>query len=394
MIIYAVPFIISLFGYFLNINESQKKKIIYLFTVFTCLLLIATLKAPSVGTDMRTFYIPYYPQFANVSWDNVQHVTNSEHWELGYCLYCKFLCQFSTEPQFFIFVTSIITVVPFALFIYKNSEDVVFATVYYIGFHIYTMLLSPARQAIAVAIIVAFGYEQLKRKNYIKYCIVVYIAYLFHSSAICAVILLVCDFLRFNKKSVGWLTLGVAFFAVSYSTIIPYLVRSIGLSSAYDIYTIGQKHAKGYITIHTLSSFLIPLMIFLIFARWYDSGKECYLSESGKVKRKWVLGSRLCLVRKEYPVAWHGGILAYGTFLIVLFRFCAFLVNVIARMSFYFMPFIMISYPFARRCAEDTTTKKNLDIIVYGSLILFFFYILIFRAESLWGIVPYRFFWE
>ena len=74
MIIYAVPFIISLFGYFLNINESQKKKIIYLFTVFTCLLLIATLKAPSVGTDMRTFYIPYYPQFANVSWDNVQHV--------------------------------------------------------------------------------------------------------------------------------------------------------------------------------------------------------------------------------------------------------------------------------------------------------------------------------
>ena len=80
-----------------------------------------------------------------------------------------------------------------------------------------------------------------KSKNYIKYCIVVYIAYLFHSSAICAVILLVCDFLKFNKKSVGWLTLGVAIFAVSYSTIIPYLVRSIGLSSAYDIYTIGQK---------------------------------------------------------------------------------------------------------------------------------------------------------
>ena len=391
MLIYSFVFLLAGAGLFFNVNKSRTRKKTYLVVLFSCLLLVGICRNPTVGTDMRTFYNPYYPAFADVSWSNVQHVTSSEHWELGYCLYCKFLCMFSTDPQFFIFVTSIVTIVPFAFFIYKNSPDVVFSSFFYIGFHIYTMLLSPARQALAIAILVGIGYEQLKKKNYVVYVLIVYIAYLFHSSVLCALLLIIFDFLPYKKTTIIWLTCSLLGFGFAYTKIIPYLITQMGLTKTYGIYTVGKSHAKGYITIHTLTCFFIPLMIFIVFI-FYMNFDDNYIP-SNSIYYKTCVRKRknVIVVQRRYVIPeWKSSFLAYAVFLVVIFRFSAFFINVMSRMAYYFMPFIMIAYPFVRNYIKLENNRKNIDRLVYGSITCFYFYILIFRAKSLWGILPYK----
>ncbi len=396
MIAYTVPFIFALLGKCLNINVSKDRKKKYLFITFFMLIFVAVLKSPSVGTDMRVYYSRYYPYFQAVSWSDVTRVTASQHWELFFCLYCKLLCLISVDPQFFVAITSILCIVPFAFFIYRNSSDVVFSTCFYIGFHIYTMLLSPARQALAIAMLVGFGYERLKNKNYIAYGIIVVLASLVHTSALVALILIPLDFINFSKKSSIWLFVVGIITVCAYSTIIPTIISRISPLSTYSIYNLGDKHAKGYITIHTISSFFIPLIVFILYAWYHDLFSE---NTSNSVKNRKALKrirfwNKKLLIAKKLNYRWESRIIGYALYLVVLFRFFAFVMNVAARLALFFMPFIMIGYPMLVSNVNDEKFKRNLDIVIYSSVIVYFFYILIFRAESLWGILPYYFFWQ
>lgn len=372
-----------------NNSSSTRKK--YLVMVFGAILFVSMLRDQTVGTDLKYLYSGYYPMFRNASWDSIQNVTRSGHWEWGFCALCKILCYISTDVRCFIIATSILSVVPYAIFIYRNSEDVVFSTIFYLTFHVFTIGLNLVRQPIAIGIVL-LGLEELKQKRYIRFICIVLFASLFHTSALVALILVLVDHLKYTRNSFIWLTFVTVIATVGYSYIFEFLVGNTGLSETYSFYTVGVKHAAGYVTFHTLAMFAITayvLILTMLYSRkeHFADDKIPYVSSKTRI---YFSGAKIIRQHNNEKVFWSDSILVYATYMAVIFRIGAFIINVSSRMSYYFIPFIMVAYPHILNKIPTASDRKIIKILMYVALIVFFVYIGFFHSQRLWGVVPYK----
>lgn len=371
MEIYIILFFIVVSGFLFNTNKTKQNKLTYLYSVFGCLIVVAALRAPTVGIDLEMLYAPYYPQYANVSWDNIQSVTASGHWEWGFCAFCKALCILSKDEQLFIAASSIVSIIPYSIFIYKNSRDVVFSTFFYVAFHVYMISLNIVRQSIAIGIIL-LGYEFLKRKQYTKYIIIVVIASLFHTSAIIALILILFDRVSYKKSYSILAFVGMFAFSFIYSSFFQWILGEGRVQEQYAFYEIGQGHFQGFITYHTLGMFVISLFIFLVMS--YNVSKQSRRKDS-------------ILMNRIYG-GWSYSILIYAVMVAMFFRFAAFFANVTSRISYYFIPFIMIAFPYVMN--EFSYKKRKLLRAAMFCALTIFYFIVLTRAKETWGTVPFE----
>lgn len=393
MAIYFILFLIALSGELFNVSRNEKSKRHYLIIVFGCLLAVAMLRDVSVGTDLQYLYSKYYPQFASASWNQIQSVTMTGHWEWGFCALCKLLNYISSDVRVFIVATSLISIVPYGLFIYRNSKDVVMSTVFYVGFHIFTISLNIVRQSIAIGIIL-LGMEHLKRKEYMKFALYVLIASLVHTSAIIVLVLIVLDHIRFRRSMLVILTAITVVFSAGYTYVVNAFLGS-SLGSNYTIYELGVEHAAGYVTFHTLGMFCITLYLFIVCAIYFNSSLDFETNNNLRVK-KYRLNLREMKIhinhsadtqaRSEY---WSDSLLVYATYLCMVFRLCAFIINVAARFAYYFLPLALIAFPQVYERIESAKKRQIVKYLMYSMLILFFVVITALKAESLWGVIPY-----
>lgn len=399
MTIYIILMLLALAGYVFNANATEKSRKYYLCIVFGAIVVVAMLRSDQIGIDLSHYYNKYYPLFKNVDWDKLQSVTISGDWELGFCAFCKIIGQISTSTQCFVIFTSMFTMIPYALFIYRNSDDVIFSTVFFLGYHIFMMSMNVIRQAMAVGIIL-LGLEALKRKKYAKFVIYVAVATLFHTTAIIALFFILCDKLTFKKNTFYILTLATVGFSVVYRFLFEKLLSISSISDLYGIYsTSGAGDSGGYITFHTLGMFAIALIVFVycstvyrcetVLCRPYRCGKHGRTTFSLK-------GSviKMNRIAPDTIVYWSESMLMYSVYLAVLFRFSAFIINVTARFSLYFIPFLMIAFPHAINKVQKENNRKLMQIGMLAVIIFFFLYLGFTRAGAMWGTVPYRFFWS
>ena len=75
----------------------------------------------------------------------------------------KIIGQISTSTQCFVIFTSLFSIIPYAHFIYRNSDDVVFSTVFFLGYHIFMMSMNVIRQGVPYTI-----YYWSEKNNEIK----------------------------------------------------------------------------------------------------------------------------------------------------------------------------------------------------------------------------------
>lgn len=393
MAIYIILYVLAFSGYWFGANKNARNRKSYLFFMFSIILLVACLRDTTVGTDLKYYYSKYYPQFAYVSWDSLQSVTISGDWEWGFCAFCKLLCAISTDVRLFIAATSVVSIIPYAIFIEKNSKDVVFSTALYLGYHMFSMNLSGIRQAMAVGIILC-GIEFLKQKKTLKFCIVVILAMLFHTSASICFALVLCNWVQFKKNTMYWFAAVILGLPLIYRVIFERVLNISFFSSVYGLYS-NNAHADGYVTIHTLGMFAIMLFILIIGFWGYEDRSGAELSQDTTVikrKRGIRIGQTVIWRRRKISGELSYSFLMYATYLAALFRMSAFIVNVTARLSLYFIPFAMILYPEAIKRLGFSENKKIIKLGIWGGLTAFALYIIIFRAESLWGIVPYDLF--
>ncbi|MCD8129769.1 MAG: EpsG family protein [Lachnospiraceae bacterium] len=392
MIIYTGIYIIALLGLFFGANRSKVTKRRYLFCVFGLLILFAALRSSNVGIDLRVYYSSYYPKFATAKWSELRNVTASGHWEWGYCALCKILAMMNPEPQFLIGVTSIISILPYAYFIYRNSDDVVFPTVFYIGMHVYTMSMNILRQAVATGFAI-LAFEKLKRKQYVRFIIYAVIATSIHTAAVLIFALLILERINFKRRAAILLAGATVIVSFSYQYIITAFMNLPIFGEEYSIYELGVGHAAGYITYHTLGLFTISALILVASIFGYVDNKKDV--EIDRWNRFHFSDGKLYLQKNSVEeIEWSNNTLIYSSYLVVLFRFCAFLVNALARAAYYFMPLMMITYPKMRPNINTRLSQKSWDLIIYTAITVFFIYICVFRAQDLWGVVPYEFFWN
>lgn len=391
MAIYLALLLVILFVGFLkdwNRNDTGKKQ--FLFFAFALIVLVAALRKYTVGIDLKNQYAEVYTRIANIPW----HSWDTLRYEWGYFAFCKLLTYISTDAQFYIIVSSLVIFSAVARFIYKSSQDVVLSTVIFIGFNLMFMYYNVIRQALAIAVLL-MGFEKLKKKQYLRYLIVIAIASLFHTSAWLAVLFIAFSIIPFRRKE---LILSIAIYIVSivaYRTLYIYIFPFV--AQYYGAYELGTQFGRGYMNWYSQLTIFILLLgfAFAYYALVWE--KDDIRLRQKRQKRFRMRFKDMTLEIQKHPIKIQSkvetNLLMYGTLAALIFQTFVISINILTRFRHYFFPFLLVSIPAAEKQISEKC-QQIVKAIIYCIIIAYFVVVGFTFAKSQFGTVPYEFFFE
>lgn len=246
-----IPYLIVLFFVMLiTFIESKhlSRKAIIIPSFF--LISLSSLRSNIIGTDSRTYTLAY-----DFNYDPYRYGFDPNI-EYGYQLLDSIILNFSHNYFWLFFISSIFVIPAYLLTIKKLSINYYYSLLIFITFGFYTFFFNGLRQGIAMAFCF-FSLPYLIEKRLIPYFILVFIAFMFHVSA---VIMVPVYFLVNLKVRLEYKVLGCFIFSTLVSQIlISYLAKG---NSRYDNYTREADQAGGYITLIFYA--LIGFIIFIV----------------------------------------------------------------------------------------------------------------------------------
>jgi len=373
MLIYiALIFNILFFGILFNVNHKRRIKKIYTIFIFLSMSIVTALRSPMVGADT----MQYYNSFLMIKNIEYNQLSSAIHYELGFSVLCKLLNYITPNPQILIVITSVFIIFSFTRFIYMNSANIVMSFFIFISLNYYFSYMNIMRQALAIAILL-FGYEYLKRKKYVKYCLVVYLASQFHLSASIAIVLIIFSICKFKKKSlIISLIIAPIFFLMDRKI----LQIGVNVFPQYTVYIDGQYDVSNYFG--SVFLMIISLSIFVfVFINFLK-----YTVQNGKTISEVI-----------YPYKNSSTYFNEISFL----QFCAsadFICSILViqisflnRIAPYFSIFAILTIPKALEEIKNFNTKKIVSLAII--LITLLYWIIITLARPEWyGAVPYSIF--
>ncbi|MFA6866191.1 MAG: EpsG family protein [Clostridia bacterium] len=194
LIIYLIA-VNTIIGY----KTKQSKK---LAVIFSCagIVAIQCMRGMTVGIDLVNYNKLMFVPISKMNLVELVAFIKKGYYETGFVIFNKIMSIICFNNwQLYLCSIAIIVNVIIAWFIYKYSDNPLLSYLIYMGIGLYIFSFSALRQIMAIAFtIVAF--DRIYRKKYIRFFIWVFIAFLFHKSAIVfGVIFLVRNF-RICKK--------------------------------------------------------------------------------------------------------------------------------------------------------------------------------------------------
>lgn len=163
----------------------------------------------------------------------------------------------TTQP--YIAVTAIIANVLILSSVKKYSDNILFSLFLYVASTSYTTSMNISRQYIAIGIIF-FAYRFILEEKFVKYALMVVLAYWFHNSAL---IMLPMYFILRQKELSKWsiLWFGIALvMMINFETIAGVLIKG----TTYEHYTSSIGEDNGMNPIRTLKDVVVCLPIILL----------------------------------------------------------------------------------------------------------------------------------
>lgn len=382
MTIYLVTlFGLMLYGGCKNHNATNRRKKIYTFVAFTCLALIAMLRSYNVGRDLQAHYYKTFLIVVNIDWNNLFTLA----YENGYLIFYKLISLFTDNGQWMIAIHALFVIGITGWFIYRNSENVVISTFLFITTCTWFMYMNIMRQAMAVSIVLIaleiWKKKDWKFKRYILYVLTVLIAMQFHSSAAIAFFIPVFDYLPFKRNQI----------IVSMGVMILSLLLYNQLFKILSLFQIGKRN---YIDFYSTSGEAIN-KISLYFVAIY-----VLIFIIGTVSLVYYKRNSIGIKRNDMPDEhtvehnYSDAFLLYMVLALVLCRIIGLKINIMARMTYYFMPFTFILLPRALNAFHNINNKKIVKCLIYLLMTLAFIWLSYTSATKLYGTVPYQFFWD
>ena len=162
-----------------QIAEDKRSRTAYCFITGLMLFLIAGLRSTAVGGDSGQ-YARLYALVSRLDLSDILERFNSE--PLFY-VFAKFLSIFSTSYTFLFCVIGAIFAFSISYFIYRFSEAPYISLVMLIPMQFFPFTLSGCRQALTLSIVL-LAISLVLKKSYIKFAIVLLVAYFIHNSTI------------------------------------------------------------------------------------------------------------------------------------------------------------------------------------------------------------------
>ncbi len=195
MTIYLINIVlIIILGFlFTQINPSENKKKVYCAICAVQWIFISGLRDWSVGTDTMA-YNEAFERSKDTPWETIL----SNCWDYlfnglvtkdpGYYLLQKIFQVFSDDYQMWlVFIAAVFTSL-MARWIYKYSTMPEISFVIYSALFYSFYAVTGHRQTLATALIVFLGYEYAKKRQFVKFAIITFVAVMLHKSSIVFII--------------------------------------------------------------------------------------------------------------------------------------------------------------------------------------------------------------
>lgn len=356
---------VLIYGAVQDVNCTQKRKKFFLLLFFTILTVLAMLRKNTVGVD-TTHYCHGYQVISNLDWGKL----DTFDYEIGFGALCKLLNYITPDPQALIVVSSLLIFPPVAIFIYKNSDDVVFSTFLFISLNFYSMNLNVMRQSVAVGIIL-IGLEFLKKDKKLLFIAIVILASCFHKSAVLCLIMLVYFKMTFKKRTMLYIFIAsiVGFIGAKYI-----FKFATNILEEYAGYADSEFAVSNYFgTAINLSVCAVILFFGLI----YYKTDSLYL-----IKKKLSNQTVFSYDFQAYSLA------------ISLLNFVVGLqMTILLRTKLYFTIFYILWVPNAIYTIEYKDVRIIYKFVFIIFTLLYFIIIALFRPEW-YGVFPYEFYWN
>mgnify|MGYP002674210873 FL=1 len=375
-------YLIALFGLMLyggcaNHNLTNKRKKRYIVFSFACLAIISMLRSYNVGRDLQAHYYKTFLRVVNMDWNNLFTLG----YENGYLVFYKIISMFTSDGQWMIAIHALIVIGITGWFIYRNSENVVMSTFLFITTNTWFMYMTMMRQAMAVSFVLV-ALEIWKRKDwrikrFVLYVLVVILAMQFHSSAFIAFIIPIFDYLPFKRKHI----------LISTIVMIASFALYNQLFKAVSLLQIGKRDYTEFYSSSGEAINIISLYFVFIYALIFIIGTVSLVYYKGEENQS----SNLNVTEES---GFSNSFILYMVLVLVVCRITGLKINIMARMTYYFMPFVYILLPRAIASFRNYSNKKIVKYSIYVLMTAAFVWLTYRSAASMYGTVPYQFYWE
>lgn len=268
MIIYIV--LVAIILVLPKIKGIDKKK--YCIIVGTLMTAIVGFRSIHMGmSDTKEIYVSIFDQLSNMSIkESYEFIVRSDI-EVVFYMFMKIYQLFIGNIRLFIILTSIPLNFTVARLIYKYSKLPSLSFIMFFSLNYFAFSFTLIRHCIALAILI-ISYDFLKQKKFWKFAITVFIAGLFHRTALIFLIAYPLVYLKSNLK-LNFSIIGIALiFACTLGEKVLKLAFSIIESRRYMMYSNPQTNTLTFFAIN-----LVILLFVILFVPNYIRKKEADL---------------------------------------------------------------------------------------------------------------------
>lgn len=323
----------------------------YLRIVCWILVLLAALRGNSVGTDTIS-YIVDYEAMAFYSWAEVLERYADYP---GFFILAKICSVLHLPVQVFFGIVEGFYVYSIYKFTSRFSEDKLYTILCFEMIGLYSFSLAGLKQTLSMAFVL-FYYMALTDKKYIQTIVLAVVAYLCHHASLIFLFGVTLYFIR-NWKVYYWALIGIAIFSLFGTN---FLWTNMLATLNNEHYTELYMADEGYSNT-TMICYGVLLFILFLFSRNYMKQK----TEESRI----VFG------------------MSTLTFVLQAFSLVS---STAFRLSYFFLPFMIIGFPNCFNCISDKGTGKIVKIAVAFMIVFLFVY----SNRNGGSVVPYKFFWQ
>lgn len=190
--------VVLLLGYpLIERKPTVTKKICYVAIVFGCMLFLSVFRY-GLGND----YYSYIHIMRRVNDADFIKIFDLGY-EPGFAILTKLITVVTNNTDILYAIYALLILIPTAYAIFRYSENIWMSTMMFISLTFFYCSLSFIRQAIALSIIL-LAYKHFKERNHFKVMVYIFIACLFHSTAIILIPIYLCAvFIKPTKITVA-----------------------------------------------------------------------------------------------------------------------------------------------------------------------------------------------
>lgn len=245
----------------LNSVQEQRPMKAVIFFVVSVLVLVAGLRY-RVGAD----YVYYY-----TSYDGFKKAELNIFDEPGYKILAKISEKIYDDPATVLFLAAFITVSLMTVTVIRNSDMYWISILLYIFLGEWSGCFNGVRQYLAIAILFA-GHGYIKKKKFWHWLMIVFVAMLFHITAIIGIVFYFYPRIKVSLKNI-FLSVLIVFMGLQvYDRIFSF----IGFIKQDEMILegIGSTYIMNEINPLRILVAWVPVFFFILFIKYYDTKQE------------------------------------------------------------------------------------------------------------------------